>query len=118
MDSHTVSVYCDVLDVMPCDYGIPWWQHIGQSTTETSRHRRDMASDVQATLNPRQATNKQLHDVCIPYSNETVSYTVIIHEWTDFKCAFGQDIYLDMHVYRNGWGDPPPIIFPTKNIDI
>ena len=26
--------------------GIPVWQHIGQSTTATSRHRQDMTSDV------------------------------------------------------------------------
>ena len=27
-------------------YGLPVWQHIGQSITATSRHRRDMTSDV------------------------------------------------------------------------
>ena len=43
-----VSVYfdgvgCHVLRLRP---GIPVWQHIGHSITATSRHRRDMTSDV------------------------------------------------------------------------
>ena len=43
-----VSVYCDGVRcrVMCLRHGIPVWQHIGQSTTTTSRHRRDLTSDV------------------------------------------------------------------------
>ena len=43
-----VSVYgegvgCNVLCLW---HGIPVWQHIGQSTSSTGRHRRNMTSDV------------------------------------------------------------------------
>ena len=43
-----VSVYCDGVGcrVLCLQHGISVWQHIGQSTTATSRHRRDMTSDV------------------------------------------------------------------------
>ena len=43
-----VSVYCDGVGcrVLCLRHGIPVWQHIGQSATATSRHRRDMTSDV------------------------------------------------------------------------
>ena len=43
-----VSVYCDRVGchVLCLQHGIPVWQHIGQSTTATSRHRRDIVSDV------------------------------------------------------------------------
>ena len=43
-----VSVYCDGVGyrVLCLLHRIPMWQHIGQSTTATSRHRRDMTSDV------------------------------------------------------------------------
>ena len=43
-----VSVYCDVVGchVLCLRHDIPVWQHIGQSTTATSRHRRDITSDV------------------------------------------------------------------------
>ena len=43
-----VSVYCDGLGcrVLCLRHGISVWQHIGQSITATSRHRRDMTSDV------------------------------------------------------------------------
>ena len=33
-------------------HGIPVWQHIGQSITASSRHRRDTTSDVKSMLNP------------------------------------------------------------------
>ena len=41
-----VSVYCDGLGchVLCLRHGISVWQHIGQSTTATSRHRCDMTS--------------------------------------------------------------------------
>ena len=43
-----VSVYCDRegCHVLCMRHGIPVWQHIGQSTTTTSRYHRDMTSDV------------------------------------------------------------------------
>ena len=43
-----VSVYCDGVGcrVLCLRHGISVWQHIGQSTTATSRHRRDMTWDV------------------------------------------------------------------------
>ena len=43
-----VSVYCDGVGchVLCLRHGIPVWQHIGQSITATSRHRRDMTLDV------------------------------------------------------------------------
>ena len=43
-----VSVYCDGVGchVLCLRHGISVWQHIGQSTTATSRHRSDMTSDV------------------------------------------------------------------------
>ena len=43
-----VSVYCDEVGcrVLCLQHGISVWQHIGQSITATSRHRRDMTSDV------------------------------------------------------------------------
>ena len=41
-------VYCDRIGchVLCLQHDIRVWQHIGQSTTATSRHRRDMTSDV------------------------------------------------------------------------
>ena len=43
-----VSVYCDCVGchVLCLRHGISVWQHIGQSTTATSRHRHYMTSDV------------------------------------------------------------------------
>ena len=43
-----VSIYCDGVgcNVLCLRHGIYVWKHIGQSTTATSRHRRDMTSDV------------------------------------------------------------------------
>ena len=43
-----VSVYCDGVRcrVLYLRHGISVWQHTGQSTTATSRHRLDMTSDV------------------------------------------------------------------------
>ena len=43
-----VSVYCDGVGcrVLCLRHGISVWQHIGQSITATSRHLRDMTSDV------------------------------------------------------------------------
>ena len=43
-----VSVFCDGVGcrVLCLRRGIPVWQHIGQSTIATSRHRRDMTSYV------------------------------------------------------------------------
>ena len=43
-----VSVFCDGVGChVPClRHGISVWQHIGQSMTATSRHPRDMTSDV------------------------------------------------------------------------
>ena len=40
--------YCDGMGchVLCRRLGIPVWQHIGQSSTATRRHRRDMTSDV------------------------------------------------------------------------
>ena len=49
----SVFVYCDGVGchVLCLRHGIPVWQRTGQSTTATGRHRRDMTSDVKATLN-------------------------------------------------------------------
>ena len=54
-----VSVYCDgvVCHVLSLRHGIPVRQLIGQSITATNIHRRDMTSDVEATLNPNKQTN-------------------------------------------------------------
>ena len=43
-----VSVYCDGMGchVLRLRHDISVWQHIGKSITATSRHRRDMTSDV------------------------------------------------------------------------
>ena len=43
-----VSVYCDGVGfhVLCLWHGIPVWQHIGQSTTATSRHPLNMTSDA------------------------------------------------------------------------
>ena len=41
--SHGMTEGCHVLCLR---HGISVWQHIGQSTIATSRHRRDMTSDV------------------------------------------------------------------------
>ena len=43
-----VSVYCDWVGchVLSLPHGISVWQHIGQDTTATSKHRRDMTSNV------------------------------------------------------------------------
>ena len=53
-----LSVYCDRVDchVLYLRHGIPVWQHIGQSITATSRHRRDMTLDVKEMLNPNKET--------------------------------------------------------------
>ena len=40
---HSDRVGCHVLCLQ---HDIPMWQHIGQSNTTTSRHRRDMTSNV------------------------------------------------------------------------
>ena len=57
-----VSVYCDSVwcHVLGVRHGFPVWQHIGQSTTATSRHRRDMNDlrCLKATLNPNKQNNK------------------------------------------------------------
>ena len=52
-----VSIYCDGVGcrVLCLRHGIPVWQNMDQSTTDTRRHRRDMASDVKVILNPKQA---------------------------------------------------------------
>ena len=44
-----VSVLCDGVGchVLCLRHDVPVWQHIGHSITATSRHRRDMTSDVQ-----------------------------------------------------------------------
>ena len=44
----TVSVYYDRVGchVLCLRHGIPVWQHIGQSTTATSKRRRDITLDV------------------------------------------------------------------------
>ena len=43
-----VSLYCEGMGchVLCLRHGIAVWQHIGQSTTATSRHRCDITSDV------------------------------------------------------------------------
>ena len=43
-----LSVYCDRVGfhVLCLRHGIPVWQHIGQSTNATCRHRCDMTLDV------------------------------------------------------------------------
>ena len=43
-----MPVYCNLVGchVLSLPHGISVWQHIGQDTTATSRHRRDMTSDV------------------------------------------------------------------------
>ena len=57
-----VSVYCDGVGChVRCErHGISVWQHIGQSTTATSMHRRDMTTKLmfQSDVKPKQ-TNKQ-----------------------------------------------------------
>ena len=53
------SVGCHVLCLQHGIMPGPVWQHVGQSTTATSRHHRDMTSDVKAMLNHKQ-TNKHL----------------------------------------------------------
>ena len=47
-----MSVYCDGVrcHALCLRHGIPVWQHIGQSTTATYRHRHDMTSDVKVSL--------------------------------------------------------------------
>ena len=62
-----VCVYCDGVGchVLCLRHGIPVWQHIGQSTTATNRHCRDMTSDVKVTFNP----NKQKSKVDMPYTD-------------------------------------------------
>ena len=54
-----VSVYCDGVGchVLCVWHGIPVWQHIGQSTNVTSRHCRNMTTDVKVKLNPNK-TNR------------------------------------------------------------
>ena len=62
-----VSVYCDGVGchVLCLRHGIniSVWQHIGQSTTATSRYSSDITSDVKATLNP----NKETWSFCGQY---------------------------------------------------
>ena len=59
-----VSVYCDGVGcrALCLRHGISVWQHIGQNTTATSRHLRDMTSDVsKSDVKPKQ-TNKQIKE--------------------------------------------------------
>ena len=59
MDSTTtgrpVSVYSDGMGchVLCLWHGIPVWQHIGQITTATSRHRRDMTHMFKSNVKPQ-----------------------------------------------------------------
>ena len=54
-----VSVYCDGVGchVLCLRHGISECQHIGQSTTATSRHRCDMTGCLKAMLHPNKQTN-------------------------------------------------------------
>ena len=56
-----VSAYCDRVEyhVLCLRQDIPVLQNIGQSTTATSKHRRDMTSDALMTLNPNKQTTHQ-----------------------------------------------------------
>ena len=62
MTGRPVSVYCDGVGchALRLRHGILVWQHIGQSTTTSSRHRRDMTSDVKTTLNPTNNLTKNV----------------------------------------------------------
>ena len=55
----SVSVYCDGVGchVLCLQHGISVGQHIGQSKTATSRHRRVMTSDVK----PKQTNGTHVH---------------------------------------------------------
>ena len=58
-----VSVYCDgvVCHVLCLRHGIPVWQHIGQSTTATSRHLRNMfQSDVKLKTKQKNDTTASI----------------------------------------------------------
>ena len=48
-------------------HDIPVWQHICPCTIDTSRHRRDMTSDVKAILKP-----KQTNQTCLFLFQESV----------------------------------------------
>ena len=54
-----VSVYCEGIGchVLCLRHGIPVWQHIGQSTTAATRHRRNMTQMFEKTVN----SNKQIN---------------------------------------------------------
>ena len=54
-----VSVYCNGVEchVLCLWHGNSLLQHIGQSTTATNRHCRDMTSDEKAMLKPNKQTN-------------------------------------------------------------
>ena len=58
-----VSVYCDGegCHVLCLWHGIPVWQHIGQNTTDTSRHRRDIDLRCLSNVKPQQTKLFILH---------------------------------------------------------
>ena len=68
-----VSVYCDGVGcrVLCLRHGISVWQHIGQSTTATSRHRRDLRC-FKATLNPNKQNKIQRATFCVRWIISTV----------------------------------------------
>ena len=76
-----VSVCCDgvVCHVLCLRHGISVWLYIGQSTTATSRHRRDMTLDVKMTLNPKQTNlvNKKAACIGSPSDDHSVKQSPI-----------------------------------------
>ena len=76
-----VSVYCDGVGchVLCLRHGISVWQHIGQSTTATSRHCRDMTSDVSKWCQIQ--INKQI------YTHAHIYLRYLIWSWRG-SCAW------------------------------
>ena len=90
-----VSVYCDGVEchVLCLRHVIPVWQHISQSTTATSRHRRDMTSGVSSDVKP-QTTNNNLQGHCYNVPCEhTIRYKTTVSSAREKECA-----------HRNGHG--------------
>ena len=109
-----VSVYCDGVGccVLCLWHGVPVWQHIGQSTTATNRHRRDMTSDVSKRLKTptNKQTNKQTISLLLYIYSFEQEISVPKPQHPDKQVIIGAGTYskVQRHLAAIASGGPPP----------
>ena len=99
-----MSVCCDGLrwHILCLRHGILVWQHIGQSNTATSRHRREMTSNIIVMLNPNKLSN---HIICF-HSNVTpcnASFSYILPASKAGNMATGNCWKIGWYFIENTW---------------